>query len=70
MGEARGGQWDREGLGNVPAVGDGGDKLLNCPVGSSVNSLEEVMLLTPPSETFLCPSRKLWGENFRILVKI
>lgn len=43
MREAGGGQWDREGLGDVATEGDGGDK----PVGSSGNSEKEVMLLTP-----------------------
>lgn len=59
MREVSGGQWEREGLGDVAVVGDGGDKPLNCFVGSSRNFSEEVMLLTPPSsETFSCPSRK------------
>ena len=34
-------------LGDVPIVGDGRDKPLNCPSVSSGNSSEEVMLLTP-----------------------
>ena len=63
MSEVGGGKWDREGLGDFVIVGDGREKPLNCPVGSSGNSSEKVMLLTPLSEIFLCPSRKQWGKT-------
>ena len=66
MGEAGGGQWDREGLGDVATEGDGGDK----PVGSSGKKTKEVMLLTPclkPSHVPLGSSVEKLQISFRSL---
>ena len=38
MREAGGGQWDREGLGDVVVVGDHKEKPLDCPIGSCEDS--------------------------------